>query len=256
MTSLDYNSLVNGNITDPTQLLQINGFMGVTSWITNTLKGALDGLAGLPQLGISDADNEQVLCLKKFRDQHALETLLLRYYELEVGLENPINMDWQLGFGVVVQVCSIPTDPSQPGYPIRWTSWLIGCANTLIRAAVRKVTVDGVPPTSRAKALAVIAGINGIINFALVSTINGLEFTTESYPGKDPAITTLHTFASVFDLISSLGTDGEVLATDPFIKGACFVANYAGSAFSSVITGAVIADKLAQGQYNYILDKL
>jgi hypothetical protein len=212
MTGLSYDNLVDGKITDPAQLLQINGFMSVTAWTTNTLKGALDGLAALAPLSASEATNEKDLALRKFRGVHPLETLLLRY-ELEVGITNPIAMDWRLGLGVGARAAGLPTDPSQPGYPIRWISWLIACGNTLIRAAIRKVSVDGVPPPAKAKALAVIEAINALINFALVSAINGLEFTTESYPGKDLAITELQTFSSVFDLISTLGGDGAVLAT-------------------------------------------
>jgi hypothetical protein len=212
LTGLDYDKLVDGKITDPTLLLQVNGFMGISAVTANTLKGFIDGLSAAASLSMSDVNEEHqdITVLKKFKGPHSLETLLLRHQQ-QVGLANPIAVDWRLALGTCTKVAAIPTDPSQPGYPIRWISWLISCGDTLIAAAIRKVTVEGVPATLRAQVLAIIQGINAIINFALVSAINGLEFTTPSYPGKDTAATTLRTVSSVFDLISTLGTDGEIL---------------------------------------------
>lgn len=246
LTALSYDNLVDGKITDPGQLLSINKFMNLTAWTTNSLKGVVDLISALASFDELDENPPPKDDKKKpvrhryprhhhghghshhrqahhpypglthglsrpYRAQHL--SRLLAAHRAAVGITNPIAMDWKLGLGVMSKIASIPTDPSQPGYALRWISWLLGCANTLIRAAIRKISVDGVPASSREKALAVLEGIIGIVNFALVCAINGLEFTTESYPGKDVAFTTLRTFGSVFDLISTLGTDGAVLAT-------------------------------------------
>jgi hypothetical protein len=47
-----------------------------------------------------------------------------------------------------------------------------------------------------------------------------------------------------------------MIFVDPITIGACEVASYTGLAFSGIITGAVVADKVAQGKYNYILSKM
>ena len=252
LTTLNYDNLVDGKITDPTQLLDINHFMNLSTWTTTALKDVVDLLSAL----VSDADPTEgepsepaplpeapsgkhdhhhhhghhhphkrhhaqhhplARHLSQHRHaQHHLSRLLAAQHAL-LGA-SPIAVDWKLGLGVIVSIGGIPTDPSQPGYPIRWISWLIGCANTLIAAAIRKVTgVDGVPVPTKTKALAVLSGVLAVVNFALVSAINGLEFTTDSYPGKDVAFTTLRCFGSVFSLLGTLGTDGAVLATGEFL---------------------------------------
>ena len=252
LTALSYDNLVDGKITGPTQLLEINHFMSLSTWTTTALKDVVDLLSAV----VSDADGTEGEPsepapgpevpngkhddhphhnhhhhhghhhphkrhharhhpLARHAQQHHLSRLLAAQHALL--LANPIAVDWKLGLGAISAVGGIPTDPSQPGYPIRWISWLIGCANTLMAAAIRKVTgVDGVPVPAKAKALAVLSGVLAVVNFALVSAINGLEFTTDTYPGKDVAFTTLRCFGSVFDLLGTLGTDGAVLAVGEF----------------------------------------
>ncbi len=259
LTTLNYDNLVDGKITDPTQLLDINHFMNLTTWTTTSMKDVVDLISAL----VSDVDetdgeppSEPAPCPEvpsgkhdhhhghhhghhyphkrhhaqqphhplarhlshPIHAQHHLSRLLAAQHAL-LGA-SPISVDWKLGLGVFAAIGGIPTDPSQPGFPIRWISWLIGCANTLIAAAIRKITaVDGVPVPAKGKALAVLSGVLAVVNFALISAINGLEFTTDSYPGKDAGFTTLRCFGSVFALLGTLGTDGAVLSTGEFFSG-------------------------------------
>ena len=253
MTGLNYDDLVDGKVTDPTQLLQINHFMNLSSWTTTELKGVVDLLSGLAS-DAEDTDGEPHApepdpgCehpgrqphyrshhhhhgrkhkhkhhhhhhhgRKHGHHHHHLSRLLAaRHAAMGLGEnieeEGNIPEHWKLLFSFSAAACGIPTDPSQPGYPLRWISWLIACSNTLIASSVRKVTtVDGVLPLAKAQALAVLHAVLAAINFSLVSNINGLEFTTDSYPGKDVAFTTLRCFSSVFDLLVAFGTDAAVL---------------------------------------------
>lgn len=246
LTGLSYDNLVDGKITDPAQLVSINKFMSLTAWTTNGLKGVVDLISALASYDELDEepphrdDKGKPPVRHRHHHGHAHSTnrhqphhlhpylshrrlpaqhlsRLLAAHHAALGISNPIAMDWKLSLGVASKIASLPTDPSQPAYGLRWVSWLLGCGNTLIRAAIRKTSVEGVPSSAREKALAVLEGIIAIVNFALVCAINGEEFTTESYPGKDPTFTTLRCFSSVFDLLSTLGTDAAVLASGEFV---------------------------------------
>ncbi|KAE9371700.1 hypothetical protein N431DRAFT_559154 [Stipitochalara longipes BDJ] len=261
MTNVNYNGLVDGTITDHTELLKINSFMSVTSTTANTLKGVIAGIAAISPIVSSDGKvngdqhHKQDLHLAKFLGPNALQRLLEQEQLLLDDAFPLIALDWQLALGLVTRIPSIPFDKAPPGYPIRWVSFFLGCGNTLIRAAIRKVTLGGVSPATRAKALAVLEGVVALINFALISAVNGMELT-EEWNGKDDTVTTLRVFSSVFDLISTLGADGAILTPEPQTKGACVIANYTGLAFSGIITGAVQVMKIQNGEYNWIMTKL
>jgi hypothetical protein len=152
MTSLNYGALVDGKITDPTQLQNINEFMNLMAWNTNSLKGVVEAFAASAPTEFGDTQETNSEPLSNVsstakhqrprhghhgRHQHHLERLL-QQHALEQGIDNPIAMDWRLGLGVTAKLAALPTDPKQPGYPIRWIGWLLGFSNVLIRATIRK----------------------------------------------------------------------------------------------------------------------
>lgn len=218
LTSVSYNDLVNNNITDPDKLSNINGFMGTTALFSNGLRGlsqALDMLTfGVstskgPQRSSHSRQESQVeqQCAK-FRNAHPLK-ILLEQQQIFSGHDRQgrrimdISTDWQLLLGVWETVAAIPTNSELPGYPIRWISWLLGCSSVLINGAIRSIEAGGATAATRKKALGATDGVIALINYALICTINGLEFTTENFPEKDNTFTILQTITSTFDVISS-----------------------------------------------------
>lgn len=221
LTSVNYNDLVHQKITDPARLGNINGFMSTTALASNSLRGlsqALDMLtfsasaSRSPQTVSHSREESRVeQQTAKFRNAHPLKILLEQQHnfsghDLDVRLAIPIAADWRLLLGVVAKAATIPTNSELPGYPIRWISWLLGCSSTFINAAIRSIEAGGATAAVKKKALGATDGVIALINYALVCTINGLEFKTEKFPGKDDAFTTLQVIGSTFDVISSEGS--------------------------------------------------
>ena len=239
MTALNYGDLVDGKITDAAQRLQINKFMSVSHWSTAGFRDVVGLIAALTT--VAEEPHEKPAppsCEppehhphhrrhhhrpggKHKHKHHHRHRHLSRCAATELGATDTFTeLDIEhikLGFSLIGSALAFPTEPEEPGYPQRVISWLIGISNTLIATAVRRVVeIDHQPPAAREKALAVLHAALSLINFALACDIAGLEFTTEDYPGKDPAFTTLECFQSVFELLASMGEDGAVLAVGEF----------------------------------------
>ncbi|KAI4232532.1 MAG: hypothetical protein LQ349_004947, partial [Xanthoria aureola] len=217
MTSLDYNGLVTGTVKDPTQLLQVNGFMSLSSLIVNGLSGGLqvfDDAASsvspmVKRVAVQQPHQDTLHGqLQKFQTPHALHNAVKAQMLAASGYN--ILTDWKLALGEMAKIIAIPTNTSLPGYPIRWISWLLGCVATLISAAIRSVTVEGVAPSLKEQALAATGGTIALVNFALICTINGLEFTND-YSGRDLTFTSFQVMSSIFDLVASEGSAAERL---------------------------------------------
>ncbi|KAL8689150.1 MAG: hypothetical protein Q9218_005112 [Villophora microphyllina] len=263
MTGLNYDGLVKGTVTDPTQLLQTNGFMSLSSIIVNGLGGALQvfddaasSVSMVKRIVIPQQQSHPLAVhnhLSKFTSPHPLS----RAIKPQLLAANGYNVltDWKLALGVIAKIIAIPTNTSLPGYPIRWISWLLSCAATLISAAIRSVTVEGVPPSTKEQALAATGGTIALVNFALICTINGMEFT-DDYPSRDPTFTSFQVMSSIFDLVASEGSAAEKFVKDPIDKAIAELASYAGLALSGVVTGTTTLIKYEQGKYNYILEKI
>lgn len=221
LTSVNYNDLVNNTITDSTKLEDINGFMSLMTFNANGLLGltqALEVLAfssatSIPSQPAGEFSGKERFHqeIAKFHSAHPLKKLLQQQQnsfaggpDLKGGL--PIAMDWRLALGAAAKAGTIPTNSQLPGYPIRWISWLLGCSSTLIGAAVRSAEAGGAAAAARKTALGATDGVIALINYVLICTINGLEFTTEKFPDKDDAFTTLQVVGSTFDVISSEAT--------------------------------------------------
>ena len=224
MTALNYDGLVKGTVNDPTQLLQVNGFMSISSLVVNGLAGALqvfdDAASSLPMLkgfAVQQPHEDAVQAqLQKFQAPHPLHTAVKTQLMTASASGYNILTDWKLALGVIAKIIAIPTNTSLPGYPIRWISWLLSCAATLISAAIRSVTVEGVAPSQKEQALAATGGTIALVNFALICTINGMEFT-DDYPGRDFTFTSFQVMSSIFDLVASEGS-----AAEKFVKGMIF----------------------------------
>lgn len=228
LTSVNYNDLVNGRVTDPTKLKDINSVMSPVALTSNGLGGIMNVLtifsfdASSSEIPRSkDRFRETSLVdqqIAKFRRPHPLKTLLERQQtsasqDISGRGAIPIATDWQLALGVVSKIVSIPLDNKLPGYPIRWISWLVGCASPFIGAAIRSIEASGATSSARKKALAATDGVLAMLNFALVCTINGLELKTTNFPGRDTAMTTLQIVDSTFDVISSEASAVSDIAT-------------------------------------------
>lgn len=221
LTSVNYNDLVNGKITDPARLSNINGFMSAMALTSNGLHGLSQALDMLP-FGASTSKESPTVNHSgeksrieqqsaKFRNTHPLKILLEQQsnfsgHDAEGKKVTQILTDWRLLLGVVAKAATIPTDSDLPGYPIRWISWLLGCSSTFINAAIRSIEAGGATAAARKKALGATDGVIALINYALICTINGLEFKTDNFPGKDNAFTTFQVLGSTFDVISSEGS--------------------------------------------------
>lgn len=223
MTSLDYNTLVTGKISDASQELPVNHFMSVSNLTIHAFWGALQVVDDInlysepiepaasgqyPKKALHDP-------LWKFRPaNHPLQPHLHRKLKREPRGLATILTDWRLALGVLGRGMSFPLlDENAPATWARWASWLLGCASVLVNAAIRSCTVEDVPASLKARALAATDGVIGFINFALVCTVNGVEYEKKY---QNPAFTTMQVFSSIFDLVNTEGSSiAKLTAGEP-----------------------------------------
>ncbi|KAL8636710.1 MAG: hypothetical protein Q9228_005927 [Teloschistes exilis] len=245
MTSLNHDGLMKGTVTDPSQFLQ------------HAIQVFDDAASAHPMMksaAVQQPHPKAVQAqLQKYQSPHPLQMAVKSHLLAANGYS--ILTDWKLALGVIAAIVAIPTNSSLPEYQNRWISWILSCAATLISAAIRSVTVEGVPGTIKEQALAATGGTIALVNFALICSINGLEFTTD-YSGRDPTFTSLQVVSSVFNLIASEGSAAEKFLKDPMDKAIAELAIYAGMAQAGIVTGTTTLIKYEKRNHNYILAKI
>ncbi|KAL8710270.1 MAG: hypothetical protein Q9225_007310 [Loekoesia sp. 1 TL-2023] len=258
MTSLDYNALVTGKIDNTSQTLSINHFMSVSNLVTHTFWGALQVVddIGLYSTTMEPAPSGRQSekpprdPLRKFRPgNHPLQRNLRRKAKRDPRGILSVLKDWRLALGVAGRGMSFPLlEETAPAAWARWVSWLLGCASVLVNAAIRRCTAGDVSASQKAQALAAIDGVIGFINFALVCSVNGEEYS-EDY--QNPAFTTMHVFSSVFDLVNCEGS-ATAKFTEGEAKAIAEIVSYAGCGLSIISSGSVSLYKVAEGEYDWI----
>ncbi|RHZ58239.1 uncharacterized protein CDV56_106022 [Aspergillus thermomutatus] len=234
MTTLNYGDLMAGT-ADATQMMQFSQFASSSSLCCRPFLAALE------------------LVETVFGAQHArFQACHIKQYGRVQPLASGgdlVTKYWKDVFAVIVTVATIPFNPAETAYDLRWGSWAVCTVNRGVDMAIRRVTAAG--PTKKALGMATI--MLGSVNYGLVIAARIEEFQA---PGNQEALVVLDCVSGTFDLVDTVCHGAAQLDVDPESAAALEVASMATGIFAIVITGATYITRAAEGEYNHIISYL
>lgn len=181
MTTLNYGDLMDGT-ADATQMMQFSQFASSSSICCRPFLAALELI-------------ETVFGAQaRFQACHIKQTG--RVQPLASG-NDLVKKYWKDVFAVIVTVATIPFNPAETAYDLRWGSWAVCTVNRAVDMAIRRVTVIG--PTKQALGMATI--MLGSVNYGLVIAACVEEFQA---PGNEEALVVLDCVSGTFDLVGTV----------------------------------------------------